>query len=96
MGIDILNPIQWRCGNWELAALKAEYGDRLCFHGGVDNQVTMPFGKPEDVHTEVNWLVDTLASDRTGLIIAPCHCLQPVTPVENIIAMYEAAHRYRW
>jgi len=96
MGIDILNPIQWRCGNWDLAALKAEYGARLCFHSAVDNQITLPFGTPEDVRSEVRWLIETLANDRTGLIIAPCHNLQPVTPIENIIALYETAHRYRW
>ena len=28
MGIDILNPIQWRCGDWDLRALKEQYGQR--------------------------------------------------------------------
>ncbi len=96
MGIEILNPIQWRCGDWDLAALKAEYGARLCFHGAVDNQATLPFGTPQDVRSQVRWLIDTLARDRTGFIIGPCHNLQPVTPVENIIALYEAAHEHRW
>jgi uroporphyrinogen decarboxylase len=94
MGIDILNPIQWRCGDWDLAALKASYGDALCFHGGVDNQQTLPFGTPEDVRAEVARLVSTLASDGTGYILAPCHNLQANTPVENIVAMYESAHEY--
>jgi uroporphyrinogen decarboxylase len=94
MGIDVLNPIQWRCGNWDLAMLKAEYGKRLCFHSAVDNQQTLPFGTPEDVQAEVRRLIATLASDRTGFIIGPCHNLQPVMPVENIIALYEAAREY--
>lgn len=92
MGIDLLNPIQWRCGNWDLAALKAEYGGRLCFHGGVDNQITLPHGTPDDVRREVRWLRETLGGDGTGFILAPCHNLQAVTPVENIIALYEAAN----
>ena len=91
MGIEILNPIQWRCGDWDLRALKAEYGDRLCFHGGVDNQVTLPFGSAADVRAEVRRLLAELAPDRTGFIVGPCHNLQAVTPVENIIALYEAA-----
>lgn len=94
MGIEVLNPIQWRCGNWDLTALKAEYGDRLCFHGAVDNQQTMPFGAPEDVRSEVKRLAETLASDQTGFIIGPCHNLQANTPVENIIALYQAAREY--
>jgi uroporphyrinogen decarboxylase len=91
MGIDILNPIQWRCGDWNLRALKTEFGDRLCFHGGVDNQVTLPFGSADDVRVEVRRLLAELAPDRTGLIVAPCHNLQAISPVENIIALYEAA-----
>jgi uroporphyrinogen decarboxylase len=91
MGIDILNPIQWRCGDWDLPALKAEYGSKLCFHGGVDNQQTLPFGTPDDVWAEMRHLKQTLGSDGTGWVIAPCHNIQSITPVENIIAMYESA-----
>ena len=94
MGIDILNPIQWRCGDWDLRALKSEYGSRLCFHGGIDNQQTFPFGTVDDVRAEVQRLVATLGRDGTGFIIAPCHNLQANTPVENIIAAYEAALKY--
>jgi uroporphyrinogen decarboxylase len=94
MGIDILNPIQWRCGMWDLAEVKAQYGGRLCFHSAVDNQQTLPFGGPADVRAEVRWLIETLAGDRTGLILGPCHNLQAVTPVENILALYEAAREY--
>jgi uroporphyrinogen decarboxylase len=91
MGIQILNPIQWRCGDWDLAALKAQFGARICFHGAVDNQQTLPFGTPAEVRAEVRMLKQTLACDSTGYILAPCHNLQPVTPLENILAMYEEA-----
>lgn len=94
MGIDILNPIQWNCPGMERAALKAHFGDHICFHGAVDNQYVLPFGTPEEVRAEVRTCIDTLASDGTGYIVAPCHNLQPNTPVENIIAMYEEAHTY--
>lgn len=91
MGIDILNPIQWRCGDWDLDWLKSEYGAQLTFHGGVDNQHTLPFGSVDDVVEEVRWLKRTLGKDGTGFIIAPCHNIQANTPVENIIALYETA-----
>ena len=94
MGINILNPIQWRCGNWDLAAVKAQYGSRICFHSAVDNQQTLAFGTPEDVRAEVKRLVETLGCDGTGFIICPCHNLQAITPVENILALYEAAREY--
>jgi uroporphyrinogen decarboxylase len=102
LGIDVLNPIQWRCGDWDLDELKAKFGRRICFHGGVDNQRTLPFGSVEDVDREVEWLVSTLGRDRTGFILAPCHNLQPGTPLENILQLYESARfhggapRRRW
>ncbi len=94
MEIDVLNPIQWRCGNWYLERLKTDFGARICFHGGIDNQETLPFGTPEDVRAEVKRLVETLGRDGTGYIIAPCHNLQPHTPLDNIIALYDAAREY--
>lgn len=94
MGIDILNPVQWRCPGMEMAGLKAEFGDRICFHGAVENQRILPFGTPAQVRAEVRHCIDSLASDGTGYILAPCHNLQGNTPVENIIAMYDEAWRY--
>ncbi len=91
MGISVLNPIQWRCGDWDLAKLKEEYGAQLCFHGGVDNQGTLPFGSAEEVRREVACLIETLGSDNTGYILGPCHNIQANTPLENILAMYDAA-----
>ncbi|MBM3957846.1 MAG: hypothetical protein FJ313_07330, partial [Gemmatimonadetes bacterium] len=91
MGIDVLNPIQWRCPGMDPAELKESFGDRLCFHGGIDNQGVMPFGTPDDVRAEVAHKLATLGRDGTGYIVAPCHNLQLNTPVENILALYEAA-----
>ncbi len=94
MGIDILNPIQWRCPGMDMRELKDDYGDRICFHGAIDNQAVLPFGTPEEVRAEVRLCIDTLGRDGTGYILAPCHNLQVITPVENIIAMYDEARSY--
>ena len=94
MGIDILNPVQWNCPGMDMLDLKAEFGKRICFHGGVENQRILPFGTPEEVRAEVRHCIDSLAGDGTGYILAPCHNLQVNTPVENIIAMYDEVWRY--
>lgn len=87
-GIDVLNPIQWRCPGMEREELKHEFSDKLIFHGGVDNQYTLPFGSVDEVRQEV---MDNLRilGEGGGYILAPCHNIQPVTPPENIVAMYE-------
>jgi len=53
IGIDVLNPIQWRCKGMDREALKRDFGESLIFHGGVDNQQTLPFGTVADVRQEV-------------------------------------------
>lgn len=94
MGIDVLNPVQWNCPGMDLRELKAEFGNRICFHGGIENQRILPFGTPGEVRAEVRHCIDELASDGTGYILAPCHNIQVVSPVENILAMYDEAQRY--
>ena len=89
IGIDILNPIQWRCKDMDRAELKKEYGDKVILHGAMDNQQTLPFGSTADVRAEVRENIASLGPD--GYILAPCHNIQPITPIENILAMYNEA-----
>jgi uroporphyrinogen decarboxylase len=93
IGIDILNPIQWRCPGMEREGLKRDFGEALTFHGAVDNQYTLPFGTPAEVRQEV---FDNLRilGEGGGYILAPCHNIQLVSPTENILAMYDAADEY--
>lgn len=91
LGIQVLNPIQWRLPGMDPALLKDRYGDVLSFHGGVDNQWVLPFGTPRDVEAEVIHCLSTLGRGGTGYVLAPCHNLQAITPVENVVRMYEAA-----
>ena len=69
--------------------MKAEFGDRLCFHGAVDTQAIMAFGTPQDVRQEVRDNLRLLGGDGTGYIIAPCHNIQSGSPLENVLAMYD-------
>ena len=93
-GNEILNPLQWHLPGWDLNRLKEEYGSKLCFHGGIDNQLILPFQGPVEVKAEVRACIDALYSDNTGYILAPCHNLQAITPIENILTMYSYAREY--
>ncbi|MFH2068200.1 MAG: uroporphyrinogen decarboxylase family protein [Candidatus Omnitrophota bacterium] len=94
-GVDILNPIQWRCKGMEKEGLKKDFGGELIFHGGVDNQQILPFGTAAEVRAEVIEDIEIFGKGG-GYILAPCHNIQPVTPVENIVAMYETGYEYGW
>jgi uroporphyrinogen decarboxylase len=87
-GVDIYQTIQPEAKGMEPASLKKEFGDRICFHGTVSIQKTLPFGSAEDVTAEVRRRIETVGAGG-GLILAPAHNMQPDTPVENILAMYD-------
>jgi uroporphyrinogen decarboxylase len=94
-GIDVLNPVQWRCKGMDRQVLKDRFGDRLVFHGAMDNQQTLAFGSVEDVKAEVADNLRILGAGG-GYILAPCHNIQAVSPPENIVAMYETAYEMGW
>jgi uroporphyrinogen decarboxylase len=92
-GVDVFNPVQWRCKGMARRELKRDFGDRLVFHGAVDNQETIPFGSVEAVRAEVKENIETLGAGG-GYILAPCHAFQTVSPPENVVALYEAGWEY--
>ena len=92
VGVDVLNPIQWHLPGMDLKELKDNFGKQICFHGAIDNQHVLPFGTVDEVKKEVATCIDILASDGTGYILAPCHNIQIVSPIENILTMYKTAH----
>jgi uroporphyrinogen decarboxylase len=91
VGIDVLNPIQWRCPGMEREGLVRDFGSKVVFHSAIDNQQTLPFGTPEDVAREVTEAAAIFGAARW--ICGPCHNLQPVSPTANIVALYETIHR---
>jgi uroporphyrinogen decarboxylase len=88
-GVDVLNPIQHACPGMAMAELKKEFGARVIFHGGVDNQRVLPRGTPDDVRRETRDCLATLGAGREGFICGSCHNVQAGTPLENIFAMIE-------
>jgi len=93
LNIDILNPIQWRLKDMAREELKQNFGNKLIFHGGVDNQHTLPFGSVDDVRKEVIENIKILGEEG-GYILAPCHNIQPNTPIENILTLYETGYEF--
>jgi len=95
IGMQVLNPIQWRCKGMDREGLKRDFGGKLVFHGGVDNQYTIPFGTVDEVRQEVldNYRI---LGENGGYILAPCHNIQAVTPPENIVALYQTGYEHGW
>jgi len=89
IGLDILNPIQPMAAGMDPVFLKKNFGNDLIFFGGICVQDLLPNGTPDSIKKEINRRAKILGSDG-GYIIAPAHNIQPDTPVENILALFEA------
>ncbi len=94
-GVDMLEPIQVRAEGMEPSGLKRDFGDKLAFYGGVDLQRVLCQGSPGDVASEVRRLIDILGVNG-GYVLGPGHTyIQVDAPMENIMAMYDTAYKYR-
>jgi uroporphyrinogen decarboxylase len=87
-GVDVLDPIQPAGPEMAPERLKADFGDRLCFHGGIDMQHLLPHGTPAEVRAEVHRYCETLGRGG-GYILGPAHLFQPDVPPENVLAVYQ-------
>jgi uroporphyrinogen-III decarboxylase len=93
-GFDILNPVQCSAAGMEPRNLKEKYGDRVVFWGaGVDTQHVLPFGTPREVREQVLERCGIFARDG-GFVFNTIHNVQAETPVENIVAMFDAVREF--
>lgn len=88
-GLDILQSLQPGVAEMDFKKIKAEFGKRICFQGGIGIQQALPFGTPEQVRAEVRERIEALAPGG-GYIISTAHNIQGDTPVENVLALIEA------
>ena len=92
-GLDILQSVQPRAAGMDLGELKRDFGRDLCFHGSIDIQETLPRGTPAQVREEVRRRMEA-GKPGGGFIICTAHNLQPDTPTENILALFDAFREY--
>jgi len=89
IGTDILDPFQVSAKGMDPATMKARFGDRICFHGGVDTQRLLPRGTPEEVCESVK-RTNAIMSKGGGYIVCPVHHVEGDVPPENLFAMCKA------
>ncbi len=90
-GVDILNPVQPECMEFE--EIHVKYGDQLSFNGTLGTQTTMPFGTPHDIRATVHRSL-AIAGAKGGLFCCPTHLLEPEVPFDNIEAYVQACKSF--
>lgn len=89
-GVDVINPVQVNAAGMHPADLKREFGQDLCFWGGIDTQRILPFASPAEVAEEVRQRINDLGQ-RGGYVLTAVHNIRAEVPPENVAAMYDTA-----
>ncbi len=89
-GVDTLQP---EAANMSAHYLKEHFGGRLSFRGCISTAGPLAYGTPAQVEQNCRETLEVMMQCR-GYHFAPTHQIQNNTPVENVIAMYNAAHKY--
>jgi uroporphyrinogen decarboxylase len=90
MGLDILDAMQPEPPGMVPEEIKAQFGDRLTFCGLISTQKTLPFGTESECRAEARHRIEVVGKGG-GYIFSPAHCIQPDTPLANVLAIYEEA-----
>ncbi len=93
MGISAVDTLQPEAKNMAPAYLKEKFGGRLMFHGCISTAGPVATGTPEKVVEDCKSILDVMMPGG-GYCFAPTHCLQDNSPVANVLAMYETAHKF--
>jgi len=94
MGFNAVDTLQPEARNMSPRYLKDHFGGRLAFHGCISTAGPLVTGTVEDIRRTVRETLDILTPGG-GYMCAPSHSIQDNTPVENIIAMYDEARKYK-
>ena len=97
LGLDLLDPIQVTAAGMRPEELFPKFGDRLSFHGAIDEVGILPTLSAEEVYRETQRVISILGKNG-GYVVSSTHMIQGDTPSENVFAMIKAIkdYKYNW
>ncbi|HUX96559.1 MAG TPA: uroporphyrinogen decarboxylase family protein [Bacteroidales bacterium] len=90
-GIDILNPIQPECMDFD--EIHERFGNRLSFWGTLGTQQLLPYGSKDEVKRVALSRLE-LCGSKGGIVIGPTHMVEPEVPWDNLVAITDAAREF--
>jgi len=93
MGLTVADTLQPEARDMAPAYLKKRFGDRLAFHGCISTAGPVAFGTVEETVAYCRNTLEIMMPGG-GYCFSPTHSLQDNSPTENVLAMYETAHKY--
>ena len=93
-GLDGVHAIQTSCHGMDLRCLKERYGKQLLFNGAIDAQHVLLEGSPDFVRQKTREVLKIMMPGG-GFVAGASHdYILEQTPVENIVAMFDAVMEY--
>jgi len=93
MGIKVVDTLQPEAYNMSPEYLKKTFGGRLAFHGCISTAGPIATGTVQEVIDDVKYTLEIMMPGG-GYCLAPTHAIQDNSPTENVVAMYETAHKF--
>ncbi|HUW59736.1 MAG TPA: uroporphyrinogen decarboxylase family protein [Candidatus Bathyarchaeia archaeon] len=94
IGLDGIHAVQPSCRGMDLAALKANFGHRILFNGAIDSHHILIEGTPDLVRQKTREVLDIMKPGGGYVAGASHDSILEETPVENVLAMFEAIRHY--
>jgi len=93
-GLDGLHAVQPSCQGMDLRQLKAEFGSKILFNGGIDSQHVLIEGTPEIVREKTREVLEIMMPGAGYVAGASHDTILEETPVENVLAMFDVVREF--
>jgi uroporphyrinogen decarboxylase len=93
LGLTVADTLQPEAKDMSPEYLKKRFGDRLAFHGCISTAGPVAYGTADEVEQYCRKTLEIMMPGG-GYCFAPTHSLQDNSPTENVVRMYEVAHKY--
>ena len=93
-GLDGLHALQPHCHGMDPAGLKRDFGGKILLNGGIDSQSVLIEGNPASVREETLRTLSIMAPDGGYVAGASHDYILEETPLENLLAMYDAIREW--
>lgn len=94
IGLDALHAIQTSCCGMDLKTLKAQFGHKIVFNGGIDSHHILIDGDPVYVRQKTREVLDIMKPGGGYIAGASHDTILEETPVENVLAMFDTIQEY--
>jgi len=94
VGLDGLHAVQPSGHGMDLVRLKREFGQDILFNGAIDSQHVLIDGTPDTVRERTREVLEIMMPDGGYVAGASHDTILEETPVENVLAMFEAVREF--